>query len=546
MTSFQPKRFGKYLLVDKLPPGGMSQLYKAKITGVQGFEKLIAIKTILPHLSDERELITSFIDEAKLAALLHHQNIVQIYDFGNMEDTYFISMEYLFGQDLRYILRKSKEKELPLSLEFALYVASRICAGLDYAHNLKDFQGRPLSLIHRDISPQNIIVTHEGEVKIVDFGIAKAARRTTVTQVGMIKGKIAYMSPEQASGKTIDHRSDIFSTGILLYEMVTGKQMFTGADTLQVLAKVSKAEFEPPEVAQSGLPPKIYDILHKALRKDSEDRYPSCGEMLADLEECMFQLNMRPTTRGLSRYMKELFREEIALEGEAMKEAVCVATEEEPPPKKTEKPVEKLEELEDKFIETPKTKRRAFLYGMIGAALVIIVVVVYALVRERPGSPPPPDPIRKAKTLQTQAEGIMDKNPEEAKSLLLKAIQLDPKSGKGYFNLGKTYTKLMDYPKAIESYQRSAELDPNFPDTYFNLGYIYYAIKKEFSKAEEMFNRVVSLNPPYLDEALFNLGVAQEKLGKKALSIKNLERALSVNPKNKRAKEFLEKLKGKS
>ncbi len=260
MPDFQPARFGKYILVEKLATGGMAQLYRAKILGVQGFEKLIAIKMILPHLAKEHELVSSFIDEAKLAALLNHQNIVQIYDFGSMEDSYFISMEYLFGKDLRGIATKSKEKNLPVSLEHALYIMSRVCSGLDYAHKLKDFQGKPLNIIHRDISPQNIFVTYEGDVKILDFGIAKAASQSTITQYGMIKGKVAYMSPEQAAGKFIDRRSDIFSAGILLYELVTGNRMFTGDSTMQILAKVREAEFDPPESVTPGLPAKVFTI----------------------------------------------------------------------------------------------------------------------------------------------------------------------------------------------------------------------------------------------------------------------------------------------
>lgn len=320
MYSFQPKRFGKYLLLEKIATGGMAQLYRAKITGVQGFEKLIAIKQVLPHLAGEEDLVSSFIDEAKLAALLNHQNIVQIYDFGSMAGAYFISMEYIFGRDLRLIAKKSRGKNLPLTLEHALHITSRICSGLNYAHNLKDFQGKPLNLIHRDISPQNILITYEGDVKIVDFGIAKAATRSTMTQVGMIKGKVAYMSPEQAEGKTIDHRSDIFSAGILLYEMVTGKRMFRG-DTLQILSQVREAKFDQPEKVSDNLPSKLCKILHQALAKEPEKRYQSCGDMLADLEECIYQLSLHPTARRLGRYMKELFREEIIAEEKAMREA---------------------------------------------------------------------------------------------------------------------------------------------------------------------------------------------------------------------------------
>ncbi len=326
MAMNEPTRYGKFLLLEKLATGGMAQLYRAKLVGLEGFEKIIAIKQILPHLSTEKGLVDAFIDEAKLAALLNHQNIVQIYDFGKIEDSYFISMEYLFGKDLRGIAAKARERGMPLGLENTLYIASRICAGLDYAHKLSDFQGKALNIIHRDISPPNIFITYEGEVKIVDFGIAKAASQSTITQVGMIKGKVAYMSPEQASGNPIDHRSDIFSAGILLYEMLSGKRLFHG-DTMQILAKVRRAEFDPPEAAVPGLPIALYEVLHQALAREPRDRYQTSGEMLADLEECVGKLSLRPSADSLGGYMKRLFAEEIVVEGEAMREvaAACPA-----------------------------------------------------------------------------------------------------------------------------------------------------------------------------------------------------------------------------
>jgi serine/threonine protein kinase len=500
-----------------------------------------------------------------------------------MEGSYFIAMEFLLGKDLRQAFAKSRERNLPLSNEHALYITNRVCSGLDYAHTLKDFQGKPLNIIHRDISPQNIFVTYEGEIKIVDFGIAKAASQSTITQFGMIKGKVAYMSPEQASGRPIDHRSDIFSIGILLYEMVTGKRMFTGTDTLQILAKVSRAEFEPPEAAHSGLPPKIYQVLNKALVKEPEERYQSCGEMLADLEECMFQLSLRPTARGISQYMKELFKEEIATEGRRMQEGAVPEIER---PLAPEKEVKLVGEREEKpkvapGAEAPRIqKKRSFLYAAVAVVLVAVVAVFALWFKGKsvttpgkevavkssqpsafqpsgetsPGKAPPyaekatergPRSRGEAKALQEQATGLTDKNPKEAKSLLLKAIQLDPTDVRGHFQLGLVYMKLKDYPRAIEAYQKAAELDPKSPDTFFNLGYLY-AIRKDYLKSEEMYDRVVKLAPAYVDEAFFNLGMVQDKQGKRKESIENLEKAISVNPKNEMARKLLDKLKQKS
>jgi serine/threonine protein kinase len=185
----------------------MAELSQGRIVSLKGFEKPVAIKKLLPHLTQDSSLMEMFVNEAKLAALLTHQNIVQIYELGSIEVTYCIAMDYLHGKDLRTMANKGRHRTVPVPLEFAFYIVIRIWAGLDYAHKLKDFQGNRLNVIHRDIRPQNIIVTYEGEVKIVDFGIAKAATRSSETKVGIIKGKLAYMSPEQGAGRSIDHRS---------------------------------------------------------------------------------------------------------------------------------------------------------------------------------------------------------------------------------------------------------------------------------------------------------------------------------------------------
>ncbi len=326
MREIQRKRFGKYLLLDRVATGGMAELFRAKFSGEEGFEKLVAVKRILPHLAVQEELVTAFIEEAKLAALLEHQNLVRIFDFGSMGESFFIAMEYLYGRDLRGIGQRGKTKEAPLSLENALYIVSRVCAGLAYAHNRKDFMGRPLNLVHRDISPQNIFITWEGEVKILDFGIAKAATRSTMTQVGIIKGKVAYMSPEQAAGRPMDHRSDIFSTGILLHELVTGERMFEG-ETLEILRRVQNAEYRPARQVREDLPPCLIKVLDSALAKDVDSRYQSCSDMLADLEECTFVTSLRPSAQGLAKYIRFLFQEDMATEEVELKEIAGISDE---------------------------------------------------------------------------------------------------------------------------------------------------------------------------------------------------------------------------
>src|SRR3990167_8278271 len=228
MTDFAPKQFGRYFLLDKLAVGGMAEIYKAKTFGVDGFEKLLVIKRILPHCAADSEFITMLIDEAKLSVLLSHTNIVQVYDLGKVGDDYFISMEFIDGSNLRQLLQRAAESETKLPVEICVYIMSEICKGLDYAHRKKDHHNQPLHIVHRDISPQNILISYDGEVKIVDFGIAKAAMNMSQTTTGILKGKVSYMSPEQALGKPLYNRTDIFSSALVFYEMLVGKKLFSG------------------------------------------------------------------------------------------------------------------------------------------------------------------------------------------------------------------------------------------------------------------------------------------------------------------------------
>ncbi len=312
--------FGKYYLTEKIATGGMAELYRAKRVGVAGFEKLLVIKKILPHLSQHEEFVSMFINEAKIAAQLTHPNIAQIFDLGKIEDSYYIAMEYVWGKDLKAVLKKGKDKKPPVSVEHALQIVSKACAALDYAHKKKDLKGNELNLIHRDVSPQNIIVSYEGDVKIVDFGIAKAASKTSDTRTGVLKGKIAYMSPEQAWGRLIDRRSDIFSLGIVLYELLTGEMLFKGDTDLNTLEKVREAKVIPPAKFNKEIPKEIEDILLKALAKEPQERYQSASEMQNELETYIHANKTMPGTLNLQSYMHTLFKEEMEAEAKALEE----------------------------------------------------------------------------------------------------------------------------------------------------------------------------------------------------------------------------------
>lgn len=310
MTEFEPKQFGKYYLLEKLAVGGMAEIYKSKTFGVDGFEKLLVIKRILPHCAADKEFITMLIDEAKLSVLLSHANIVQVFDLGKVGEDYFIAMEFIHGINLRDILYRNRDAGKPLPVDISAYVVSEICKGLDYAHRKTDNQNKPLGIVHRDISPQNILISYEGEVKIVDFGIAKAAMNISHTMAGMLKGKIAYMSPEQATGQKIDQRTDIFSTGILLYEMLTGQKLYTGETQFEVLKKIRSEQITEKDLP-AHLPAGIRKILAKALAFDVDQRYQSAGDLQTDLTRFLYTAYSDFSPRRLSNYLKEMFAEEM-------------------------------------------------------------------------------------------------------------------------------------------------------------------------------------------------------------------------------------------
>jgi serine/threonine protein kinase len=315
MADFEPKQFGKYFLLDKLAVGGMAEIYKAKTFGVDGFEKVLCIKRILPHAAADRDFITMLIDEAKLSVLLSHANIVQVYDLGRVGDDYFIAMEFINGVNLRDIMYSCREAQRPIPPEIAVYIVSEVCKGLDYAHRKTGPNNETLNIVHRDVSPQNILISYEGEVKIVDFGIAKAAMNISHTMAGILKGKIAYMSPEQALGKTVDQRTDIFSTGILLYEALTGTKLFTGESQFEVLKKIRTSDISDDTLPDT-IPDALKPILAKALCSNVDERYPNAGDLQIELTKYLYSTHVDFSPRKLASFINELFLEDLAVEKE--------------------------------------------------------------------------------------------------------------------------------------------------------------------------------------------------------------------------------------
>lgn len=308
-----PYRLERYVLIDLIASGGMAQVYRAKTLGPGGFEKTVAVKMIHPHLSADRDFIDMLIDEAKLTARLTHPNIAQTIDFLEDGNHYFLVMEFIEGNNLRRVLKQGEARGRPLSFPDSAFIAWGAANGLDFAHRRIDEDGeedRPLGIIHRDVSPQNILVSYEGEVKLVDFGVAKAAGRLSVTQTGVMKGKFAYMSPEQADGQALDHRSDIFSLGVVMYELFTGERLFQGDSDISTLRRVREAKVEPPSELRPEIPKELEAITLRCLARELDQRYPTAGELRDDLQFYLSRSGRYLNPLPLSHYLKELFAEE--------------------------------------------------------------------------------------------------------------------------------------------------------------------------------------------------------------------------------------------
>jgi TonB family protein len=448
-----PDRFGQYELLERIASGGMAELFRARRSGVEGFQKIVAIKKILPHIADNDEFITMLADEAKVAAQLNHPNIVHIYDLGKIESGgYFIAMEYVEGTDLRTVLRSGRELGMSLPIPLAVYVASKVASALDYAHRRRDSRGEELRIVHRDVSPQNILISHEGEIKLCDFGIAKADRKVSRTESGSLKGKLQYMSPEQAWGKSIDHRSDLFSLGAVLHEMLTGERLFRGDSDMTVLELVRKADVAPPSRINPDVPIALDQLVMKALAREPEDRYGTGSELLRDLESIVYSYTPAPGSADVAIYLNRL-REARAVspagdvsappptvppEKPAMpptgaaappvaldaREAATPAPTPVPSVETAPEPAEVFGSFSAAQVDSER-KGRLPLYA--GLAAVVVIGGALALVLGRNGTGPPPAPAPTPAPAEAIAPPAADPLPVPADTPVVASASLDPK-----------------------------------------------------------------------------------------------------------------------
>jgi serine/threonine-protein kinase len=307
----EPTRLGSYEVVRKLARGGMADLFLAR-TVTNTFERLVVVKKILPKFAVSPRYVQLFLDEAKLAAGLNHKNIVQVFDIGNHGADSFFAMEFLHGQDVRTVLHRTWRLNEKMPIKHAIHIASQVAAALHFAHEKRRPDGSLLNIVHRDVSPSNVIVTYDGSVKLLDFGVAKAATSTIKTRTGTLKGKISYMSPEQAKGASVDRRSDVFSLGIVLWEMITTTRLFRGENDLATLQQIINQPPKKPSEVNPECPKELERIVLRALSQDPATRYQTAHELAIELEDLVRQLQLMQSTTALSLYMATLFRPEIA------------------------------------------------------------------------------------------------------------------------------------------------------------------------------------------------------------------------------------------
>ncbi len=305
-----PHRLGRFELVERIGQGGMAEVFRAVVTGPEGFRREIVVKRVLPQLSARQRFTQMFVNEAKISALLAHPNIVQIFEFGEADGSYFIAMESIRGLTLREALTKLREQGATMPVVTAAEITREVLVALDYAHGLRDASGRPLEIIHRDVSPSNIMLGETGAVKVLDFGIARAADMIAEDDGDVVKGKIAYVAPEQIACKSIDRRADLFALGCVLHEMLTGRMLFRAQNNLQRKLELLAERSLPPSAWNPDVPPAVDEIVRRAVERDPEARYSSAADMLVDVEN--YLASFRSSHRAVLRLVRSLGAESEA------------------------------------------------------------------------------------------------------------------------------------------------------------------------------------------------------------------------------------------
>jgi serine/threonine protein kinase len=388
-----PIKFGRYELLELLATGGMAQIYRAQLHSAEGTAKELVIKRVLPHLAQNRDFIEMFVDEARISLPLTHGNIVQVFEFGQEGDDYFLAMEYVRGRNLQTIIDRLRERNERTPIPVALYIAAAVAKGLDYAHRFRDSRDRPTGIIHRDVSPQNILVGFQGEIKLTDFGIAKARSRIRETSQGIIRGKAAYLSPEQAACEELDGRSDQFSLGAVLFELMTGRRAFEGINEIETLQRVRTAEIEPPSRLRPEISAELDHVVQRMLAGDRASRFDTCGGLHVVLTRILNEIDPAFSDAALADWMRQVFGHEFDRStrrlsvGEQLREQLGISRPDDDRKSLSTGEILKLGTLELRTA-SPRTKRNVLWLMPLGLASIFVFVAIGIALR---GSDPASD-----------------------------------------------------------------------------------------------------------------------------------------------------------
>jgi eukaryotic-like serine/threonine-protein kinase len=371
-------RIGPYRLLKRIARGGMGEIFLAKQDLARGYERTLVVKRILPHLSDDEKFVNMFLREAHTASKFQHRNIVQIYQVGQERSQYYLAMEHVDGKDLRAFLLRAAEGDLDLPAEVSCFILSEVCKALEYAHTKAGPGGECLHLVHCDVSPSNILLSYEGSVRLIDFGISKAADGCSVSHPGALRGKIPYLSPEQARGEPLDHRTDIFSAGVVFSEMLCGRPLFAGRSDYEILEKIRKFSVKcAQEQWQNRLPPILCHILERSLSENADNRYAVVKEMAGDIDQFLSGCGCNHGASSLCQWMNRLFAKEMAAEGEEAART-CTAVLSRPA---ASAPAEEKKKEDDanprRIVPAPKDKR--ILKHKLVILILLLIIVLEAI-----------------------------------------------------------------------------------------------------------------------------------------------------------------------
>jgi serine/threonine-protein kinase len=414
---------GKYKLVRLIASGGMAEVYLARQAGAAGFEKLVCLKRILPHLARDKQFVEMFLNEARIAARLDHPNIVSIFDLGEANGNYFIAMEFIDGPSLRAAAKRALERGDRLPVPEIVKIVSMAASGLHYAHDLTDAAGKPLGLVHRDISPDNILVHRNGTAKVVDFGIAKAASSSALTRTGTLKGKVAYMPPEQLRGDPLDRRADVFALGVVLYELLGGKRPWASDSDVSLIGRIMTEEPQPLATLRPDVPAGLTAVVDRALAKDRDARHPSCHDLQADLESLLLSLGQTISASRLSDFARSYADPVVAPDestGAAMKalEAEMNGTGSVPPLPARRGPGPRREPPTVVIPSPPARDRRGVAVGLVAFLSVAAIggAAGYAWMLRRGELRPDPVPVERAAVVEQPAPKPVAQEPEKPKA----------------------------------------------------------------------------------------------------------------------------------